>query len=203
MASLKPAVLLALGAALAACKGSEYWSDRLEANPLYQRAKAVRQCPTCANLVPIEFGRSFPVPVRDKSLGHFEVLFYPTSASPSKCTMAAPLFSGQFAPGAPDADRCASLGASPADSLGPCRPSGLSLAKTYQTELRLFESLDRAAALYLKGDAPGPQDRKVLADYVDSFQLLAEPGLLPYYYRQSPDFWEWLRQEAGRAIPKP
>jgi hypothetical protein len=34
-------------------------------------------------------------------------------------------------------------------------------------------------------------------------QTLVVPAMLPYYYRQSPDFWEWLRTEGGQSIPKP
>ena len=199
---MKRALLLALAAGFAGCKGSAYWSDRLDAEPLYQRARALRQSPTCLKLVPLEFGDTYPVPVRDAARGHFEVLFYPVNARPSKCTLATPLFSGRFESAAPAADRCVRLAQGEVDSLGPCRPGGLSMAGTFKAEARLFQTLDRGAALYLKGEVPSPRDRRALGDFVDSFHALAEPGLLPFYYRQNPDFWEWLRQQAGRSIPK-
>jgi hypothetical protein len=31
---------------------------------------------------------------------------------------------------------------------------------------------------------------------------MAEPALLPDYYRLNPEFWEWVRAAAGRSIPK-
>ena len=42
-----------------------------------------------------------------------------------------------------------------------------------------------------------------LAAYVEAIRTLVVPAMLPYYYRQNPGFWEWLRKEGGQSIPKP
>ena len=202
MTSLGRGLLLALAACLAACKGSGYWIDRLDANRLHRRALDSRQSPECARLVPIEFGATFPVPVREGG-GRFKVLYYPTNFAPSKCDMASPVFAGEFSLDPLGADRCVSLDTSTVESLGRCVPAGLSMTGYYRTETRLFESLEPAAALFFKGAAPGAQERTQLADYARALQTLVPPAMLPYYYRQSPEFWEWLRQEAGLSIPKP
>ena len=71
-----------------------------------------------------------------------------------------------------------------------------------RAEVRLYESLEPAAALYLKGAPVDPAQRRILADYAEAVQTLVASPMLPYYYRQNPDFWEWLRREGGRSIPK-
>ncbi|MCX5796374.1 MAG: hypothetical protein NTY77_12855 [Elusimicrobia bacterium] len=199
----KRAGLLALAACLAACKGSDYWAGRLAANRLHQRAKEVRQCVDCLKSVPIEFGETYPVPMLDGKQGHFQVLYFPVKFSPSTCTMASPVFAGEFVLDEPAADRCVSLDTTTVEPLGRCMPPGLSMTKLARAEARLFESLDPAAALYFKGAPVGPQERKLLSGYVEAIQTLVTPAMLPYYYRQNPDFWEWLRKEGGRSIPKP
>jgi len=195
--------LLVSVAALAACKGSSYWMGRLAANHLRQNARALRHCPDCVKSVPIEFGETYPVPVRDGSGGHFQVLYFPAKFTPSSCTMASPVYAGEFSLDAPAANKCSSLNPKEIEPLGSCMPPGLSMTKVNRTETQLYESLEPAAALYFKGTPVGPQDRKLLGDYVDAMATLVVPGMLPYYYRQNPDFWEWLRKEGGRSIPAP
>jgi hypothetical protein len=195
--------MLALAACLAACKGSSYWQERLAASGLHQRAQQVRHCADCLKSVPIEFGETYPVPVRDAQRGHFQVLYFPARFSPSHCTMASPVFAGEFSLDAAAADRCFNLQPKTIEPLGSCMPSGLSMTKVSRAEARLFESLDPAAALYFKGSPVGPQERKLLTDYIEAVETLVVPAMLPYYYRQNPDFWEWLRKEGGKSIPTP
>ena len=195
--------LLALAAALSACKGADYWTERLDADPLYRSAKAVRQAPGCLSAVPMEFGQTFPIPVREGERELFEILFYPANSSPGECTLATPIFAARFEPGSPDSARCVRLSTAPVESLGRCAPGGLSQRRYYRTAYRLFDSLESTAGLYFKGRPPGPESRKSLAEYAEAFEAIAEPGLLPFYYRRNPDFWEWLRRETGRSILKP
>jgi hypothetical protein len=197
--SLRRAFVLAAGL-LTACKGASYWSGRVRADPLYQRAEKVRDAASCANLVPMEFGQTVPVPVRDDG-GRFKVLFYPVVSSPGKAEALSPLYEGLFARDAADS-RCARLGAGAPASRGPAVRPGLSQSDYYRAEARLYEALDKTAALYAKGAPLADADKKALADFADAFQVIAEPGLAPDYYRVNPDFWEWLRREAGRSIPK-
>ena len=199
--SLRRTAALAAAAGLcAACKGADYWSGRLRSDPLYQRAEKVRSSPSCSKIVPMEFGRTFPVPVAGKQ---FMVLFYPLFVSPGKSEAMTPAFSARFARDASGADACAPLIAPHARSLGSAVPAGLSMKAYYKADASLFASLDKTAALYFAGGSPAPADKAALGEFVDAFTTIAEPGLLPDYYAVNPDFWEWLRQEAGRSIPRP
>jgi hypothetical protein len=203
MASRAPRAALLLGAVLAAsCRGSGDGLDRLKSEPLYRRAEAVRSAPACSGLVPLEFGRTFPVPASGPGES-FTVLFYPLAEDAGRVEALTPVFEARFARAADGADSCARLNPAPAPrALGPAAPAGMSNADYYRAQARLFSSLDRAAVLYFSGK-PAAADKAALADFSDAFAALAEPGLLPDYYRQNPGFWEWLRREGGRSIPKP
>jgi len=196
----RAAALAALAALCAACKGAEYWESRLQADPLYLRAEKVRSSPSCSKLIPLEFGRTFPVPVGSKQ---FEVLYYPQFVSPGKSEAMSPAFKALFARDASAPDVCTPLAAAAPRSVGAPVPAGLSMKAYYKADAALFASLDKTAALYFAGGAPAAADKAVLGDFVDSFSTLAEPGLLADYYRQNPAFWEWLRAATGRSIPKP
>lgn len=198
---LRRAVLPFAAAALAAaCGGADAWVDKLQADPLYRRAEQLRLNAPCSALVPMEFGQTFPVPARGGK--RYSVLYYPVSAQPGKSEAMSPVYSGDFARGAGEPDRCAKLGADKPHSVGAPVPAGLSQKAYYKAAVALYASLDKAAALYGTGGTVADADKKTLADFADAFSTLAEPGLLPDYYRQNPDFWEWLRREAGRSIPK-
>ncbi|MFI5345336.1 MAG: hypothetical protein ACHQ51_03070 [Elusimicrobiota bacterium] len=194
---LRRCLILAAGL-LAACKGSSYWSDQVQADPLYQRAGQVRTGAACAKLVPMNFGQTVPVPVRDG----FKVLFYPTVTSPGKSEVLPPMFEGVFSRDPDVAERCAKLSAGEGVSRGPAVRDGISQSAYYREEAKLFAALDKTAALYAKAAPLAAEDKKSLTDFLDAFEVIGEPGLTADYYRASPDFWEWLRKEAGRSIPK-
>lgn len=203
MTAARLAALLPLLACLAGCKGSAYWQDRLDANPLHKRAQDLRAGSSCSGLVPLEFGATFPVPVRDGAHGHFEVLFFPAAVAPGSYTVMTPTVQGWFSAGSAAGDRCEKLDVRDAQALGPALPKPLSMAGYYRTSLTLFEGLERAAALYFKGGPLAEGDREALKDFEGACEALAGPGLVVHYYRLSPDFWEWLRKESGRSLPKP
>jgi hypothetical protein len=196
----RAAVLAAVAALAAACKGADYWSDRLQAEPLYRRAEQVRSSPSCAKLVPLEFGRTFPVPVAGK---RFEVLYYPLFVSPGKSEAMTPAFAARFARDSSAPDVCTPLAAAPARSLGRAVPAGLSMKAYYKADARLFASSDKTAALYFSGAPASAADKAVLGEFVDAFTTIAEPGMRDYYYLINPDFWEWLRREAGKSLAAP
>jgi hypothetical protein len=196
------AALAAAAVFAAACKGTDYWTARLKSDPLYRRSEKVRDSASCSALIPMEFGRSFPVPVRD-GRPRFEVLFYPLIVSPGKSEAMTPVFEAHFARDTAEADVCASRPAAAPRSLGAPVPAGLSMKAYYGADAALYASLDKTAELYFAGGAKTPADKAILGDFVGAFTTLAEPGLLPDYYRVNPDFWEWLRRETGRSIPKP
>jgi hypothetical protein len=197
--SLRPALVLCAGL-LAACRGAAYWQDRLQSDPLYQRAQKLREGASCGKLVPMEFGQTLPVPVR--AGGRFKVLFYPLVSSPGKATALSPAYEGTFARVGAESDVCAPLAGATPSPRGPAVPQGLSQSNYYRAESNLFAALDKTAALYAKGDPLLDAEKKDLRDYADSLLTVAEPGLLADYYRVNPEFWEWLRRECGRSIPK-
>jgi hypothetical protein len=157
----------------------------------------------CTKLVPMEFGRTYPVPAPDGKPGRFQVLFYPSRFSPGDCAMASPAFAGEFSVDAPAEDRCRKLDVKELEPLGRCMPEGITMTKRSRAEAVLFESLEPAAALYAKGGEASAQDRRTLAAYVDSVETLVTPPMRAYYYRQNPAFWEWLRKNGGRSLTPP
>jgi hypothetical protein len=198
----RAAALVAAAGLCAACRGADYWTARLKSEALYRRAEEVRAGPSCSRMVPAEFGASVPVPIRD-SQARFAVLYYPLFVSPGGSEAMAPAFEARFALDAPAGDVCRPLPGGGGRSMGKLVSAGLSMKAYYKADATLFESLDKTAALYFAGRPATAADKPFLGDFVDAFMTLAEPGLLPEYYRANPDFWEWLRREAGRSIPKP
>ena len=190
-------VLLLSAGMLAACKGSSYWMDQVQADPLYQLSGKVRTGAACAKLVPMEFGQTIPVPVA----GGFKILFYPTVTSPGKSEVLPPQYEAVFSMD-PDVDRCAKRSAEAAVSRGPAVRDGVSQTAYYREETKLYAALAKTAALYAKAAPVSPEDKKALTDFLDAFAVIGEPGLTADYYRTNPDFWEWVRKEAGRSIPK-
>lgn len=182
-------VFLALAGGLAACHGRDYWVDRLQGVPLYQRADKLRSSGPCASMVPMEFGRSFPVPVRG---GKFKVLYYPLERIPSKVQVLTPIFEGLFSMASTEGDACVRITTGTVESLGLAVPPGVSMTTYYHHEARLYESLGRVSDRYSRGGVVDEGDRRVMADFVESFQAIAEPGLRSSYYNLNPDFWNWL-----------
>lgn len=192
-----------LAAGLVACKGSGYWMDRLDDNPARRRADEVRRGAACAKVIPIEHGRSLPVPVPVHGASRLAVLFYPAASEPGHSSVLSPSAKAEFSLDGPEADRCAKLDGGGARALGAGAPEGLSMAAYYRAQLAIYESLPRTAALYARGGDPGAEGRKSLQAYANGFLKAAEPGLRAEYYRLNPGFWEWLRKETGRSLPAP
>jgi len=190
-------VLLAAIAAFGACKGASDWMRELDADPLFSRAAVLSKTDACATLVPVEFGRSIPIPRPD---GGFEVFFYPTAVSAKGAALLPPNVLGQFKLDAQGAERCIRLPGSSRESLGPVLASPMTLKSYYRAQVRLYRTLGKAAELYGRRAEPGLADRLALREFVSVFSRLAEPGLLPYYYKANPDFWEWLRKRGGASI---
>lgn len=189
---------LAAAALVSGCARTD-WQAQLKAEPLYQRAENLRQAPSCAD-VPIEFGRSLPVPVKGGKQ-RLTVLFYPLAIAPGKSTVFTPLYTGGFGLGADEPAQCAKLPSTQApQALGPAVPPGLSGSAYDQAEAKLFASLQATAAAYFSGQTTG--EPGAAKDFAESFLILAEPGLRGDYYRLNPDFWEWLRVRTGRSLPK-
>ena len=192
--------LALLAAGLAAYQDAGKRMDRLDADPLHRRAEQVRGGASCSAMVPLEFGSGFPVPARG---GGYELFFYPLKTSSDASEAATPIARAHFTmSGAPSSDLCVRVKGLPSPA-GPALRRGLSQAEYYRDAAGVYEGLRKASELYAKGAAAGPADRAALAALARDFRAVAEPGLLPDYYRANPDFWEWLRREGGDSIPKP
>jgi len=148
----------------------------------------------------MEFGQTVPVPVKG---GRFKVLFYPLTFSPGKSEAMPAAIEGIFSAASDAPDSCAALPKASTGSAGPAVPPGTSQAAYYRAEEALYAGLPKAGELYAKDAVPSEADKRLLADYLDAFNAIAEPGLLPDYYRAEPGFWEWLRSATGKSIPKP
>jgi hypothetical protein len=173
--------------------------DRLDADPLYQRVTRLTVSGTCARMVPIEFAATSPVPyARGKE--SFKLLFFLTIRERSQYTVLTPQVEATFSLHSPAGDSCTVLPVPKPQPLGSPVPT-TSLASNLRLQVRLYDALGKTAPLYFKGGDVRPEDRRILAKYTDAFMKLTEPGLLPYYYRLNPDFWEWLRKQCGRSIP--
>jgi len=192
---MRRALPAAAAAWLAACGGSGPAMDRLDADPLHRRAKDLQLAESCARAVPIEYGRSYPVPA--KGPDGYKVLFYPSRRTEAGPNVLTPELEGRFPAAGTPAGSCRSLPAGPAAELGPPIPPGLKGRRYYEAQLALYESLAQAGDAYHKGSG----DPARLKAFLEAFRAAAEPGLLPHYYRLNPDFWEWLRKQAGDSIP--
>lgn len=203
MTAFRTPILLCLAAVFAACEGAAPWTEKLQANELYKRTNGLKVNGPCALLVPLEYNFTFPIPL-DAGARTIEVLYYaktPGRYAP-KHTIMTPQFAGILSWEDPAKDRCVALHPQPFRELQP--PISSPYLKTAYAR-RLFQAFDRlqkTSMLYFGRQALNPDDRKVLEEFAISFPEVAEPALLSHYYRVNPDFWEWLRQETGRSIPK-
>lgn len=195
--NIKAALFCGCVAFFSACKGSGYWMEQLDANPLHQSVIRIRASPICARLVPMEFTESLPIPAHGRDGGFFKLLFYRSIAPKNSSSALTPIFEGIFAANGPEKDGCIIL------SMGMINTAStdLSLSAYYQAKTQFYASLERVAPLYFNRTTLTPQDVKTLAEFVDLFEKAAEPGLMPNYYQLNPDFWEWVRANAGRSIP--
>ncbi|HVC08728.1 MAG TPA: hypothetical protein VNH15_02165 [Elusimicrobiota bacterium] len=195
---LRLGAFLIVAAFLGAC-GKTDWLARLHSEPMYQRANQLRASSGCTTLVPAEFGQMLPVPMKRGS--GFAVLFYPLESSPGHVEALTPIVKGLFGAGR-EADSCAKIAGVKLRALGPPVPLNLSNADYYRQQERVFSSLNLVADAYWQGGKPNPAEKKQVNEFAQAFSAVAEPPLLPYYYRLNPDFWEWIEKQAGYSIPK-
>jgi len=197
-ASLAAGVLLVL----APCAG-------VQAAPLPAKLKLALQSASstapCDRVIPEEWPHSLPVPTGAAQGTEFKIFFYPLGRPRSPDFVNAPL--GQAVLNSDGSiSSCKRL---------PGRKKGLAAArwpkatdKLSVDELladldRLYAATEEVAVLY-SAKAPIPEAaKKTLQDYRRRFLALAEPALLPYYYRLNPAFWDWLGKSGAPTLDKP
>lgn len=186
-----------------ACKGSQDWASRFELNPLSEGVIKLRGSPDCSRWIPLQWVSSIPIPFRDQSGQGFKLLFYPTTVEAGTPSIAlTPTVAGFFTQGPNPIERCEKLPIKTLETLGRAVPPGFSSLRALDQEKTMtYEALEAVAPLYFQKSPLSPEEVKKLGGFANHFKALAEPGLWPYYYRLNPDFWEWLRKEAGKSIP--
>lgn len=159
--------------------------------------------PPCGAVIAMEWPPTWPVPLEG---GKYKILFYPLTGTPD----AEPKLYTPAGEAVIDAESgkpvaCAALPGAPKELSRRRWPAGMDkvgLQEFLGLEEKLYDQTEAVAAVYAAGREPAAQDSAAAGEYLRLFESLAEPDLLPYYYRMNPGFWEWIRTAAGRSIPK-
>ncbi len=174
-------------------------SDRLN-----KATESAYMQPPCNSVVANEWGHMWPVPLAGKQ-SRFSLLYYPVIGGFGKpWEIYSP--SGKAVI---DLDAGGPVSCSLLDGRGPMVSQRLypDTTKLHGQEFRahlfrLFDRTERVAALYRSGNKLAQADLALLNEYFDLFEQMSEPDFKAEYYRQNPDFWEWLRQAIGKSLPK-
>ncbi len=180
---------------------------RASGGKLAAAVRAAHFAGPCANVVALEWPAGRPVPLDGWNGRRFKIFFYPLSGRPgTPARLSAPAAEAVVDADAGSPVECRALPGAPKElAASRWTPEALALSddafEAKSTELdQLTEDV---AAVYAATRPPTPADVDLARRYLESFEFMAEPPLLPDYYRLNPAFWEWLRGAAGRSIPKP
>lgn len=201
--------LVALLGLCGACRRPAAPEAAPEAAPgrLAEAVRQARNLGNCAAIVPQEWPAGWPVPSAAPGAARFSLFFYPLSGAPDEGPR-------MFAPGADAAlDLAKGLAASCRPRAGARRelkgPRWTEAAEGLDTEAfdteadRLYALTEAVGRAFAAGrPVPSKADAAAAREYLALFETLAEPPLLVEYYRLNPRFWEWVREAAGRSIPK-
>lgn len=207
---IKPLLSAALILAAGCSKPSETADPKSALIPgkLQEAVESARHKPPCDRVIALEWSNTWPVPFDDPQGKKFHIFFYPVTGIPHQTKH---LFS-------PIAEAVVDLksGNPIACRMLPQQPKELS-QRVYSDKARalgidglaaqahaLYVRTEDMAALYAaRGKQPLTMaERTTAAEYMDIFEIIAEPDLLSYYYRINPSFWEWLFSATGRSIPQ-
>lgn len=177
------------------------------AGRLAETVRQARNLGSCASIVPQEWPAGWPVPSPVPGGGRFSLFFYPLAGGPDE--------GPRMSEPAADASLDLSAGISAACKRRPGTPKEIKGARwtaaaekldtdAFDARAERLYALTEAAGAAFAANRPSPtrDDAAAAREYLELFELLAEPPLLPEYYRLNPRFWEWVRQAAGRSIPK-
>lgn len=195
--------LLALAFVLAACgQSARDAEDRLHADALFRGADAVAYSPSCSQIIPLEDGRTLPVPSAGVKGAAFRIAYFHPRDRMKTYHARPPEIEASFSLDAKVPAECRALPPAPDEDLGAAVPQGVSQARYLKAMADYYAAAPEVAAAYGTGAAPTEAQRFEARGLLADFRTAAEPGLLPYYYRLNPDFWEWLRRTVGDSIPK-
>lgn len=200
---MRKALLLAALALIAGCSKPKAPAAKLS-DKLKNALVELPRTPPCDAVIPMEWPSSVPVPT-GRAAGEFKIFFYPLMGDPARLKLYAPAGEAVLDLASGKASSCVKL-AGPLKELSGARLTP-ALEKMSQAEIdrasdELSAAGERVAVLYAAKRAPTPEEAEDLKDYGRRFMELAEPALLPYYYKLDPDFWEWLRKAGAPSVPK-
>lgn len=168
--------------------------------------ESAKSLPPCSTVIAGEWPYGWPVPLDGSGGKRFKIFFYPMSGTPDTGpTIATPAGEAVLDLDSGKPASCGVLPGYPKDlsrRRWPAAVDKLDMKGFAEREDKLLGLTEAVAAVYGAKRAPYPGDAATAKDYMDVFESMAEPDLLPYYYRLNPAFWEWLRGAAGRSIPK-
>lgn len=201
------AALLASAALLSACRKAE----EPKKTGLAEAAAKVRYAETCRNRVPLEYARSYPLPLLSDGKASFRLFFYPLRSKFQKghampvVEVLPPAAAARFSLGASDA-ACerfnVPLQLDPGTTLGPRFYPEVKLLGMRRFDLKqaeLYSLLEATAAAYFARE-DSEEIRRTVDDFFELFLVMSEPSLKPYYYYLSPDFWQWVEQQTGKKL---
>lgn len=201
------AALIALAALQAGCRKAE----EPKKTGLAEAAAKVRYAETCRNRVPLEYARSYPLPLVSDGKASFRLFFYPLSSKFQKgrsmpvVEVLPPAAAARFSLGASD-EACerfnVPLQLDRGVTLGPRFYPEVSLLGMRRFDLKqaeLYSLLEAAAAAYFAQET-SDEARRTADDFFELFLVMSEPGLKPYYYYLSPDFWQWVEKQTGKKL---
>jgi hypothetical protein len=165
-----------------------------------------KSLPPCSSVIANEWPYTWPVPLADAQASRFKILFYPFTGDPgAEPSLLTPAGEAVLDARMGKPTTCQVLPGIPkviSHQRWPSATDELSMKDFQSRQDELYEKTQTVASLYNSGRGVSPPDAASAKQYLEAFESLAEPDLLPYYYRMNPAFWEWLRGATGRSIPK-
>jgi hypothetical protein len=193
---------LALAAAVSGCDKTSKYKAELEALPLHQSVGDAIHSPACSRLIKPEHAPTLPVPALVQGKGTYLVGFYAMMGDLNAQQVGGLEFAAAYPPGRGLDAMCNLLSVKKGESLGRRLAEGRSDLALLQAQAQYYRLLEMVAPAYFESRAASASEKQAAKELVSAFQQSAEPGLIPAYYKLSPDFWEYLRKEAGASIPK-
>lgn len=197
-------VLLAL---LGPCDACRRPAPAPETGRLSEAMRQARNLGNCAALVPQEWPAGWPVPSPTPGGGRFNLFFYPLGGTPDGGPRMSPPAAEAVLTLADRTDAvCRKLNGSRKELKGPRWTDATERldSDSFDAQAERLYALTETVGAAFAADRrpPSTADAAAAREYLALFETLAEPPFLAEYYRLNPRFWEWIRETAGRSIPK-
>jgi hypothetical protein len=167
--------------------------------------QTVSAIPPCDKLIPGEWPHSLPIPTGAPGGTEFKIFFYPLGKPGTPEFVDAPLGEAVLRSDGSVfiCNRLPGEKKGLASARWPRSADDLTFEDFLASQDRLYATTEKVAVLYSAKVPLTQEDKNTLQEYGRQFSSLAEPALLPYYYRLNPDFWDWLAKSGVPALSKP